>query len=128
MLCPRKSLPKVDNDCILSLLLVERAVSSMVNISSFEEVWFRDRANIQIGHSRKTSIKKHKKSFLLFIGTKIQETSFLTTLETIFLFGLKKCFFAKLKNENSENLKNLIVSKKHIIHLELLATWLMRLS
>jgi hypothetical protein len=37
MLCPRKSLPKVDNDCILSLLLVERAVSSMVNISSFED-------------------------------------------------------------------------------------------
>jgi hypothetical protein len=44
----------------------------------------------QIGHSRKTSIKRHIKktnSLLLFIGTKIQETSFLTTLKTIFLFG-----------------------------------------
>ena len=34
MLWPRKSLPKVDNNCILSLLLVETAVSSTVNISS----------------------------------------------------------------------------------------------
>ena len=34
MLWPRKSFPKVDNNCILSLLLVETAVSSTMNISS----------------------------------------------------------------------------------------------